>query len=210
MAAKFRNAGQTCVCANTFFVHRSVMSAFAGKLAARVAALSVGDGLVKGVQIGPLIAPRAVAAMGALVADAVTRGAVVRAGGAACGGAVNGGAGNFFAPTVLEGVAPGSACVEGEAFGPVAPLVAFDGEAEGVALANGASVGLAAYVYTRDLSRAWRVAEALQVGMVGVNTGLISAAQAPFGGVKESGFGREGGRAGLLEYTNTKYVMMGV
>ena len=210
MAAKFRNAGQTCVCANSFFVHRSVLAAFSAKLAARVSALTVGDGLVPGVQIGPLISPRAVAAMEALVADAVAGGAVVRAGGARGGRGVNGGAGNFFQPTVLEDVAPGAACVAGEAFGPIAPLVAFDGEAEGVAMANAAKVGLAAYVYTRDLSRAWRVAEALQVGMVGVNTGLISAAQAPFGGVKESGFGREGGRAGLLEYTNTKYVMIGV
>ncbi len=175
-----------------------------------MAALTVGDGLVKGVQIGPLISSRAVAAMEALVADAVARGAVVRAGGSRCDASVNGGAGHFFSPTVLEGVAPASACVQGEAFGPIAPLVAFSGEAEGVALANAARVGLAAYVYTRDVSRAWRVAEALQVGMVGVNTGLISAAQAPFGGVKESGFGREGGRAGLAEYLQTKYVMWGV
>ena len=175
-----------------------------------MSALVVGDSLVKGVQIGPLISQRAVAAMEALVADAVGRGAVVRAGGRACGAEVNGGKGAFFQPTVLEGVAPGAACVAGEAFGPIAPIVAFDSEAEALALANAARVGLAAYVFTRDLSRSWRVAEALQVGMVGVNTGLISTAQAPFGGVKESGFGREGGRAGLQEYLATKYVMMGV
>ena len=220
MAAKFRNAGQTCVCANAFFVHRSVATEFTARLAARVAALRVGDGLVEGTQVGPLISARAVAAMEALVAEAVAGGAVVAAGGARVPGG-----GNFFQPTVLAGLALGSGgvsgsgssacatslrCVREEVFGPIAPIVSFDSEAQVVAAANASPFGLAAYVFTGGLSRAWRVSGALGVGMVGVNTGLISSALAPFGGVKDSGFGREGGRAGLAEYQSTKYTMMGI
>ena len=224
MAAKFRNAGQTCVCANAFFVHRSVVGEFTARLAARVAALRVGDGLVEGTQVGPLISAAAVAAMEALVAEAVAGGAVVAAGGARVPGG-----GNFFQPTVLAGLALGSGsggggsgggggsacatslrCVREEVFGPIAPIVSFDSEAQVVAAANASPYGLAAYVFTGGLSRAWRVSGALGVGMVGVNTGLISSALAPFGGVKDSGFGREGGRAGLAEYQSTKYTMMGI
>ena len=217
MAAKFRNAGQTCVCANAFFVHRSVAAEFTAKLAARVSALRVGDGLVEGTQVGPLISARAVAGMEALVAEAVAGGARVAAGGARAAGL----GGHFFQPTVLAGLALGGArgggacatslrCVSEEVFGPIAPVVAFDSEAQVLAAANASPVGLAAYVYTAGLARAWRVSGALSVGMVGVNTGLISSALAPFGGVKDSGFGREGGRAGLLEYQSTKYTMLGV
>ena len=224
MAAKFRNAGQTCVCANTLYVHSSVLERFTQALIARVRALKVGDGLVPGTQIGPLITPAAVAAQQALVADAVAAGARVAVGGAPLsssgggggGGGCGGGGGNFFAPTVLTGLRLGdprtmaARVVCEEVFGPLAPVVAFDSEAQVVEAANSSAVGLAAYVYSASIPRALRLGGALEVGMVGVNTGLISAAQAPFGGVKESGFGREGGRAGLLEYTNTKYVMMGV
>ena len=214
MAAKFRNAGQTCVCANTLYVQARVAEAFTAKLVARVRALKVGDGLVPGTSIGPLISPAAVRAQAALVADAVAGGARIAVGGAAVH--VGGGGGNFFAPTVLTGLplptsASAQACrvIGEEIFGPLAPIVAFEGEAEVLRAANASRSGLAAYVYTGGSARAWRVGAALRVGMVGVNTGMISAAQAPFGGVKESGFGREGGRAGLLEYQNIKYTMMG-
>ena len=194
-----------------------VAEAFTAKLVARVRALKVGDGLVPGTSIGPLISPAAVRAQAALVADALAGGAHIAVGGAAVH--LGGGGGNFFEPTVLTGLplpTPGSgsgaqACrvVGEEIFGPLAPIVAFEGEAEVLRAANASRSGLAAYVYTGSSARAWRVGAALRVGMVGVNTGMISAAQAPFGGVKESGFGREGGRAGLLEYQATKYTMVG-
>jgi succinate-semialdehyde dehydrogenase/glutarate-semialdehyde dehydrogenase len=214
MAAKFRNAGQTCVCANTFYVHEDVAESFTAKLVARVKGLVVGDGLCPGVNVGPLISPGAVAVMAGKVEEAVKAGAVVAVGGVAGGGGVNGGVGNFFMPTVLTGLPLGSgvsvACQE--VFGPIAPIVTFKAGEEGrvVEACNAATVGLAAYIFTRDTSRAWRVGEALGVGMVGINTGLISAAQAPFGGVKESGFGREGAKVGLGEYQSTKYTMWGV
>jgi len=207
LQSKFRNAGQTCVCANTLLVHSSLHDRFVARLAERVAALRVGDGLVPGVQVGPLISERALARCEALVADAVAKGATVAAGGRRCADAANGGRGHFFAPTVLANCDARMRCVSEEVFAPVAPVVRFETEAEALALANASSVGLAGYFYTADLARSWRVAEALQVGMVGVNTGLVSTAAAPFGGVKESGYGREGAAAGLLEYTQTKYIM---
>ena len=217
MAAKFRNAGQTCVCANTLYVHSSLAAAFTQRLTQRVAALVVGDGLVPGTQVGPLISPAAVAAQQALLADALSAGAAVVATGGAAPPPATGtgpGRGNFFSPTVLSGLSLGSSstgalrCVREEVFGPLAPVVAFDSEAQVLAAANSSSAGLAAYIFTASSARAWRVGGALQVGMVGVNTGLISAAQAPFGGVKDSGYGREGGRAGLHEYMDTKYTMV--
>ena len=205
--AKFRNAGQTCVCANTFFVHESIVEVFTAKLAAKVAALVVGDGLTPGVTTGPVISARAVEGAAAFVADAVARGARIVMGGSR---PTNVGAkGHFFAPTVLVNVSRDSACVTSEIFGPIAPVVTFRDEQDAVALANASSAGLAAYFYTRDAGRAVRVADALRVGMVGVNAGSVSAASAPFGGVKDSGFGREGAREGLLEYTETKLIMQG-
>ena len=185
--------------------------AFTAKLVARVRALKVGDGLVPGTSIGPLISPAAVRAQAALVADAVAGGAKVETGGAALHMGGSSSRGNFFAPTVLTGLPLSAPCrvIGEEIFGPLAPIVAFEGEEEVLRAANASRSGLAAYVYTGGSARAWRVGAALRVGMVGVNTGMISAAQAPFGGVKESGFGREGGRAGLLEYQATKYTMVG-
>ena len=204
LQSKFRNAGQTCVCANTLFVHASLHDRFVERLAARVAALRVGDGLVPGVQVGPLISERALARCEALVADAVARGASVAAGGRRCAASANGGSGFFFEPTVLTGCDTSMRCVGEEVFAPLAPVVRFETEAEVLALANASAVGLAAYFYTADHARAWRVAEALQVGMVGINTGLISTAAAPFGGVKDSGYGREGAAQGLNEYLQVR------
>lgn len=207
LAAKFRNAGQTCVCANAFLVDASVAGAFTDALAARVKALTVGDGLTPGITIGPLISARAAAGAEAFVADAVARGARVVAGGVRGGKSVNGGVGHFFQPTVLAGVPADANCVRNEIFGPIAPIVTFRDEADALRIAGATRAGLAAYVFTRDGARATRIAEALRVGMVGVNVGLISTANAPFGGVGDSGYGREGAREGLLEYTETKYVM---
>ncbi len=204
VASRYRNAGQTCVCANRFLVQAAVADAFAAKLAAAVSALPVGNGLEPGVQQGPLISERAVAKVERLVAGAVEGGARVVTGGArhALGG-------TFYQPTVLTGVAPSMAIAQEEIFGPVSAITPFADEAEAVALANGTPFGLAAYAYTRDLARAWRVSETLRFGMVGINEGLISTEVAPFGGVKESGFGREGARQGLEEYLDVKYVAMG-
>jgi len=207
IASKFRNAGQTCVCANTFFVQTGVYDAFVERLTARVAALRVGDGLVAGMQVGPMISERALTNCEALVADAVAHGARVRTGGRRVADEVNGGKGFFYAPTVLEGATPAMRCVREEIFAPVAPVARFETEADVLAMANASEVGLAAYFYTANNARAWRVAEALQVGMVGVNSGLISSASAPFGGIKQSGYGREGAAHGLLEYLQSKYVM---
>ena len=207
LASKFRNAGQTCVCANAILVHSSLHDRFVARLAERVAALRVGDGLVEGVQIGPVISQRALERCEALVADALARGARVAAGGRRCADTANAGSGHFFEPTVLADCNASMRCVGEEVFAPIAPVVRFESEAEALALANSSSVGLAGYFYTADLARAWRVAEALQVGMVGVNTGAISTAAAPFGGVKESGYGREGAAQGLAEYLQSKYVM---
>jgi succinate-semialdehyde dehydrogenase/glutarate-semialdehyde dehydrogenase len=205
MASKFRNAGQTCVCANRIFVQSGIYDAFAARLAQTVANLKVGAGTEPGVSIGPLINKKAVEKVDRLVKDALGKGATVR-----IGGAPHERGRYFYQPTVLESVAPGMQLLSEEIFGPVAPLVRFDDEASSIAMANEASVGLAAYAFTRDLSRSIRLAEALQVGIVSLNDGLPSVAVAPFGGVKDSGLGREGGRQGLDEYMDTKYVCIGI
>jgi len=201
--SKFRNAGQTCVCANRIYVHEQVYEAFADKLCAAVARLKVGNGLEDGVQQGPLIDAAAVAKVEAHIADAVAKGARVLLGGQrhALGG-------SFFSPTVLADVRADMAVAREETFGPLAPLFKFSSDAEVIALANDTEFGLASYFYSRDIGRVWRVAEALEYGMVGVNTGLISNEVAPFGGVKQSGLGREGAHQGIEDYVVTKYVAM--
>jgi succinate-semialdehyde dehydrogenase/glutarate-semialdehyde dehydrogenase len=204
IASKYRNTGQTCVCTNRFLVQAGVYDAFARKLAEAVNALKVGNGLQAEVQQGPLIDEAAVKKVEEHIADAVARGAKVVAGGArhALGG-------TFFQPTVLTGASRDMALAREETFGPVAPLFRFETEAEAIALANATEFGLAAYLYTRDLARTWRVAEAIESGMVGVNTGLISTEVAPFGGVKASGMGREGSRYGIEDFLVVKYVCIG-
>ena len=204
MASKYRNTGQTCVCANRFYVQSGVYEAFAAKLVKAVSTLRVGAGLSGPTEQGPLIDARALAKVESHVADALAKGGRVAAGGKrhALGG-------NFYEPTVLLDVTPGMKVAREETFGPVAPLFRFDTEEEAVRMANDTDAGLAAYFYTRDLARSWRVQEALEYGIVGVNTGLFSTEVAPFGGVKESGLGREGSRHGIEEYTEMKYVCVG-
>ena len=205
LIAKYRNAGQTCVCANRIYVQRSVHDAFARKLAAAVEKLKVGDGMASGVQIGPLISPSALKKVEAHVEDALALGAKLETGGRRHP------AGNlFYTPTVLSGATSKMRLAREETFGPVAPIFAFDTVDEAIAAANDTDAGLASYFYARDLSRVWKVAEALEYGMVGVNTGLISTAEAPFGGVKTSGFGREGSKYGIDEYLAIKYVCLSV
>ncbi|WP_247423576.1 NAD-dependent succinate-semialdehyde dehydrogenase [Ralstonia pseudosolanacearum] len=206
MVAKYRNAGQTCVCANRFYVQRGIYDAFAARLSEAVRALRVGNGTEPGVQQGPLIHHRAMDKVRAHVDDAVARGARVLVGGKPHALSAQGGA--FFEPTVIVDARPGMLVAHEETFGPLAALIPFDTEDEAVAAANDTEFGLAAYFYTRDLGRAWRVSEALESGMVGVNTGLISTAEAPFGGVKQSGLGREGSKYGIDEYLEIKYVCM--
>jgi succinate-semialdehyde dehydrogenase/glutarate-semialdehyde dehydrogenase len=203
MASKYRNTGQTCVCVNRLLVQSGVYDAFAGKLAAAVRELKVGNGLEPGVEQGPLIEEKAVEKVEALVADALGKGARVLTGGRrhALGA-------TYYEPTVLADATPAMDLAQEEIFGPVAPLFRFETEEEAVALANDTNVGLASYFYTRDLARIWRVAEALEYGMAGVNTGLISNAMAPFGGVKESGLGREGSKYGIEDYLVLKYVCL--
>jgi len=198
------------VCAQRFLVAAPVQEQFARKLAEAAAALVVGDGLEGPTDQGPLITAAAVAKVEAHVADALAKGAKVLTGGARVyppGIPAPGGA--FYAPTVLSGCGPHMLVFSEETFGPVAPIATFQTEAEAVALANSTRAGLASYVYTRDVGRLWRVAEALEFGIVGANTGLVSAAPAPFGGVKESGVGREGARQGLEEYLEVKYLCIG-
>ncbi|MEY3272561.1 MAG: hypothetical protein RLZZ341_1462, partial [Pseudomonadota bacterium] len=207
LASKYRNAGQTCVCANRLYVQAGVHDAFVEKLAARVAAMKVGNGFEPGVAIGPLIDDAAMAKVREHVADALAQGARVVTGGAAH--EIAGAEGRFFTPTVLTGVTPGMRCAKEETFGPVAPVFRFETEAEAIALANATEFGLASYFYSRDIGRIFRVAEALESGMVGINTGIISAAEVPFGGVKQSGLGREGARQGLEEYLELKYLCLG-
>ncbi len=202
MISKYRNAGQTCVCANRIYVQAGVYDAFAEKLAAAVSRLVVGDGTREGVTTGPLIDANAVAKVQRHLADATAKGARILAGGKALGG-------NFFEPTILTGVTAQMDVAREETFGPLAPLFRFDDEADVVRQANDTEFGLAAYFYARDLSRVFRVAEALEYGMVGINTGLISTEVAPFGGMKSSGLGREGSRYGLDEYLEIKYLCLG-
>jgi len=204
LVAKYRNAGQTCVCANRLYVHDAVYEAFAEKLAAAVAKLRVGPGDEAGVVIGPLIDGNAVAKVQAHLTDALEKGAKVLQGGKAheLGG-------HFFEPTVITDVTPDMRVAREETFGPLAPLFRFSDEAEVVRQANDTEFGLAGYFYTRDLGRTFRVAEALEYGMVGINTGLISNEVAPFGGMKASGLGREGSKFGLDEYLEIKYLCLG-
>jgi succinate-semialdehyde dehydrogenase/glutarate-semialdehyde dehydrogenase len=204
IASKYRNTGQTCVCANRLLVQKSVYDAFAARLIAAVQKLRVGDGLAGETEQGPLIDAAALKKVEEHIADATAKGAKV-----ALGGRRHALGGTFFEPTVLTGVTPAMAVAREETFGPVAPLFSFDTEQQAIAMANDTEFGLAAYLYTRDLARSWRVSEALEYGIVGLNTGLISTEVAPFGGVKESGTGREGSKYGLLDYTEIKYVCVG-
>lgn len=204
MASKYRNTGQTCVCANRLYVQSGIYEEFARRLVKAVATLRVGDGLTGPTDQGPLIDSRAVAKVTAHIADAVEHGARV-----ACGGKSHALGGNFFEPTVLLDVTSKMRVAREETFGPVAPLFRFETEEEVIRMANDTEFGLAAYFYTRDLARSWRMQEALEYGIVGVNTGLFSTEVAPFGGVKESGLGREGSRYGIDEYTELKYVCVG-
>lgn len=204
LIAKFRNNGQTCVCANRIYVQDGVYDAFAEKLVKAVAGLKTGNGFEEGVVLGPLIDDAAVAKVEEHISDAVAKGAKV-----ALGGKRHALGGCFFEATVLTGVTPEMAVAREETFGPVAPLFRFKDEADVIAQANDTEFGLASYFYARDLARVWRVAEALEYGMVGVNTGLISTAEAPFGGIKLSGLGREGSRYGIDDFTEMKYVCLG-
>lgn len=205
-ASKFRNAGQTCVCTNRILVHESIATPFAEELAAITQSFKVGNGMEEGVMIGPLINREAANKVAHHVQDAVTKGATIITGGVRH----SEGEVHFFEPTVLTGVTDEMLVLQEETFGPVAPIQTFSTEEEALELANNTPYGLAAYLYTKDLSRAIRVSEGLEYGIVGVNDGLPSAAQAPFGGWKESGLGREGGRAGLEEFLETKYISVGL
>jgi succinate-semialdehyde dehydrogenase/glutarate-semialdehyde dehydrogenase len=204
IASKYRNTGQTCVCANRLLVQAGVYDEFTKRLAAAVGKLRVGDGLAGVTDQGPLIDAKAVAKIEEHIEDAVAKGATIKLGGKrhALGG-------TFFEPTILTQVTPKMLVAREETFGPVAPLFRFQTEAEAIAMANDTEFGLAAYVYTRDLARSWRVSEAIEYGIVGLNTGIISTEVAPFGGVKESGMGREGSKYGILDYTEMKYVCVG-
>jgi succinate-semialdehyde dehydrogenase/glutarate-semialdehyde dehydrogenase len=204
MASKFRASGQTCICANRILLHRSVAERFTELLLPAVEGLMVGPGTVDGVDQGPLIDEAAVAKVERVIGDAVSNGATIIAGGKrhALGG-------TFFEPTILTGCTTGMEVAGVEIFGPVIPIFTFSTDEEAIRLANATDAGLAAYFYSRDLSRVWRVAGALEYGMVGVNTGTLSNAAAPFGGIKESGYGREGSRHGIEDYLTMKYVSMG-
>lgn len=205
MVAKFRNAGQTCVCANRFYIHKDVYQQFSERFVAEVKKLKVGNGFTEGVTIGPLINHKAVEKSQSLLADTLQRGATLL-----CGGERDKVGENFFQPTVVGNVPADSHILEEEIFGPVAPLVIFDNEEEVVHLANNTIYGLAAYFYSEDPQRIWRVAENLEYGMVGINTGLISNEVAPFGGIKQSGLGREGSEHGIEDYMEMKYLCQGL
>jgi succinate-semialdehyde dehydrogenase/glutarate-semialdehyde dehydrogenase len=205
MASKYRNAGQTCVCANRFYVHSKVIDAFTERFAKAVQTLTVGNGLDAGVMQGPLIDGAALNKVEEHVADALSKGATLVTGGklAAMGG-------HFYEPTILSNVTPAMRISVEETFGPVAPIMAFDDDAEVVRLANQSQYGLASYFYSRDIGRIWKVAEALEYGIVGVNSGAVSNEVGPFGGVKQSGLGREGSVWGMDEYLEMKYVCVGL
>jgi len=202
MASKYRNAGQTCVCANRLYVQAAVYDEFVAKLAIKAGAIKVGNGFEAGVNQGPLIDDAAITKVESHVSDAVAKGATVVVGGQRIEG-------RFYMPTVLSNVSSEMLCAKEETFGPVAPVFRFETEAEVVALANDTEFGLASYFYSRDIGRVFRVGEALEYGMVGINTGLIAVAEVPFGGVKQSGLGREGARQGMDDYVETKYLCLG-
>jgi succinate-semialdehyde dehydrogenase/glutarate-semialdehyde dehydrogenase len=204
MASKFRNAGQTCVCANRILVQDGIYDAFASRLTEAVQKLKVGNGVEEGVTIGPLINPAAVKKVIDHIEDARSKGGKV-----VIGGKPHALGGNFFEPTLIRDVTPAMAVAREETFGPVAPLFRFTTEEEAIRMANDTEFGLACYFYTRDIGRVWRVAEGLEYGIVGINEGIISAAEAPFGGMKESGIGREGSHHGVEEYLEIKYMLMG-
>jgi succinate-semialdehyde dehydrogenase/glutarate-semialdehyde dehydrogenase len=206
MASKFRNGGQTCVCPNRVFVHDAVHDAFVAKLATRVGALKVGPATRADSQIGPMINARAIEKIESHIADAVAKGARIVVGGARVPGL---GSPNYVAPTVLTGATRQMRLAQEETFGPVVAVFRFGDETEVIALANDTPYGLAAYFYTRDITRVWRVADALESGVVGINEGALAAEAAPFGGVKESGYGREGSRHGLDDYMHIKYLCQG-
>jgi succinate-semialdehyde dehydrogenase/glutarate-semialdehyde dehydrogenase len=201
IAAKMRNSGEACTAANRIYVHADVIDAFGAKLADKMAALPVGRGVEDGVRVGPLIDAAAQRKVQELVTDAVERGAKVLTGGSAVDGP-----GNFYPATVLVDVPPGARLVSEEIFGPVAPILSFDTEDEAVAAANDTEFGLVSYLYTSDLKRGLRVSERLEAGMVGLNQGIVSNPAAPFGGVKQSGLGREGGKVGIEEFLEIKYI----
>jgi len=205
MASKFRNSGQTCVCTNRLLVHNSVYDEFVKRLSLKVDALKIAPADEEGAQQGPLINEKAVAKIQEHIRDALGKGATLLA-----GGTLHARGGTFFEPTILGDVTADMLVAHDETFGPLAPIFRFDTEKQAVALANDTELGLAAYIYTRDLSRAWRVSEALECGMVGVNEGLISTEIAPFGGIKQSGLGREGSKYGIDDYIELKYVCMGI
>ncbi|MCH8178370.1 MAG: NAD-dependent succinate-semialdehyde dehydrogenase [Proteobacteria bacterium] len=207
LVSKYRNAGQTCVCANRLYAQAGIYERFVEKLTAKVAEMRVGNGFEAGVAQGPLIDGQALAKVEELLGDAVAKGAKVRTGGQRA--VVPGGQGAFFQPTVLSGVNASMRVAREEIFGPVAPVFSFDTEEEAIRLANDTEFGLASYFFSRDIGRIWRVSEGLEYGMVGVNTGLISTCEVPFGGVKQSGLGREGARQGIEDYVEAKYVCLG-
>jgi succinate-semialdehyde dehydrogenase/glutarate-semialdehyde dehydrogenase len=204
IASKYRNTGQTCVCANRLLVHEGVYDAFVAKLVDAVKKLRVGDGLAGVTEQGPLIDEKAVAKVEEHVADALAKGGKI-----ALGGKRHALGGTFYEPTIITGVTPSMMVAREETFGPVAPVFSFKTEADAIRMANDTEFGLASYFYTKDLARSLRVAEKLEYGIVGLNTGLISTEVAPFGGVKESGFGREGSKYGILDYTELKYLCIG-
>ena len=206
MVSKYRNAGQTCVCANRLYVQDAVYDQFVEKLAAKAGAIKVGNGFEPGVTQGPLIDEQALSKVEAHVADAVSKGAKVVVGGSRLAGPVGE---RFYTPTVLANVTSEMLCAREETFGPVAPVFRFKTEAEVIELANATEFGLASYFFSRDIGRIFRVGEALEYGMVGINTGLISVAEVPFGGVKQSGLGREGSHHGIDDYIELKYLCLG-
>lgn len=204
IGSKYRNAGQTCVSTNRLFVQKNVLEAFTEKFVAAVKCLSVGDGLQAGVSVGPLINSQALEDVASLVSESIDQGAVL-----ALGGQRHEAGENFYQPTILTSVTNTMAVARNEIFGPVTPIIAFDDEEDAIKMANDTEYGLAAYFFSRDIGRIWRVAEGLEYGMVGINEGILSNAAAPFGGVKQSGNGREGSKYGLADYLTIKYLCMG-
>ena len=202
--SKYRNAGQTCVCTNRIFVQKEVLASFTEKFAAAVNSLHVGNGVENDIQIGPMISSAAVDGVIKLVDDSISQGAILHT-----GGRRHQAGSHFFQPTILTNVTPDMSVARNEIFGPVSPIISFDNEDEVIAMANDTEYGLAAYFYARDIGRVWRVAQALEYGMVGINESIISNVAAPFGGVKQSGSGREGSKYGLDDYLEIKYLCMG-